>query len=113
MKPNMMKKWSIALLVAAGAAGLTGCEGLRVEEGSSTSNSSGIVADRAITGKLSGVVVDEYGRSLGGVKVSAYGKSTTSDEQNGTWTLNNVPITNLVISMNDDAAGSVDDSSSN
>ena len=46
MKPNMMKKWSIALLVAAGAAGLTGCEGLRVEEGSSTSNSSGIVADR-------------------------------------------------------------------
>ncbi len=29
MKPNMIKKWSIALLVAAGAAGMTGCEGTR------------------------------------------------------------------------------------
>jgi len=106
MKPNMIKKWSIALLVAAGAAGLTGCEGLRVEEGSSTSNHSGLVADRSITGKLSGVVVDEDGRALSGVTVSAYGMSTTS-ESNGTWTLNNVPITNLVInSVNDGAAGS-------
>ena len=25
MKPNMLKKWSVALLVAAGAAGLVGC----------------------------------------------------------------------------------------
>ena len=25
MKPNMLKKWSVALLVAAGAAGLAGC----------------------------------------------------------------------------------------
>ncbi len=36
MKPNMIKKWSIALLVAAGAAGLTGCEGMRVDEGASS-----------------------------------------------------------------------------
>ena len=97
MKPNMIKKWSIALLVAAGAAGLTGCDGLRVDEGASESDHSGIVADRTITGKLSGIVVDEYGQSLEGVSVSAYGVSTTTDA-GGTWTLNDVPITNLVIS---------------
>ena len=97
MKPNMIKKWSIALLVAAGAAGLTGCEGMRVDEGASESDHSGIVADRAITGQLSGVVVDEHGRALEGATISAYGLSTTS-KVNGTWTLSNVPITNLVIS---------------
>jgi len=97
MKPNMIKKWSIALLVAAGAAGLTGCEGMRVDEGASESDHSGIVADRAITGQLSGVVVDEHGRALKGATISAYGLSTESNA-NGTWTLSNVPITNLVIS---------------
>jgi len=93
----MMKKWSIALLVAAGAAGLTGCEGLRVEEGSSTSNSSGIVADRTVLGKLSGLAVDEYGKGLSDVTVTAYGMSTKTNSD-GTWVMNDVPITNLAIS---------------
>ena len=29
MKPNMIKKWSVALLVAAGATGLVGCGNVR------------------------------------------------------------------------------------
>ena len=42
MKPNMIKKWSIALLVAAGAAGLTGCEGMRVDEGQALQQITGM-----------------------------------------------------------------------
>ena len=45
MKPNMIKKWSIALLVAAGAAGLTGCEGMRVDEGASSATNNGNIED--------------------------------------------------------------------
>ena len=44
MKPNMIKKWSIALLVAAGATGLTGCEGMRVDEGAGTATNNGNIA---------------------------------------------------------------------
>ena len=68
MKPNMIKKWSIALLVAAGAAGLTGCEGMRVDEGSSTATNNGNVAvapnGAALKANLSGNVVDDFGRAM-------------------------------------------------
>jgi len=59
---------------------------------------SGNVSDRAaITGKLDGKVVDEYGYPLEGVNVSAYGMNTITDAS-GSWTLSDVPITGLMIS---------------
>jgi len=95
MKPNMIKKWSIALLVAAGAAGLTGCEGMRVDEGASSATNSGNVADRnVLQANLSGTVVDDFGKALEGVTVYAYGKNTTTDG-GGNWILNNVPVTGI------------------
>lgn len=97
MKPNMIKKWSIALLVAAGAAGLTGCEGIRVDEGASVAQNSGNVSDRsALKANLSGTVVDDFGQGLSGVTVYAYGQSTTTDEV-GNWILQDVPVTGVNI----------------
>jgi hypothetical protein len=97
MKPNMIKKWSIALLVAAGAAGLTGCEGMRVDEGSSTATNSGNITDRSVLkANLSGTVVDDFGGGLSGVTVYAYGQNTTTDS-GGNWILNNVPVTGVNI----------------
>ena len=65
MKPNMIKKWSIALLVAAGATGLTGCEGMRVDEGASTATNNGNIQvspnGAALKANLSGTVVDDFG----------------------------------------------------
>ncbi len=100
MKPNMMKKWSIALLVAAGAAGLTGCEGMRVDEGASTATNNGNVAvapnGATLKANLSGNVVDDFGAGMSGVSVYAYGMTTTTDA-GGNWVLNNVPVTGVNI----------------
>ena len=98
MKPNMIKKWSIALLVAAGAAGLTGCEGMRVDEGASSATNNGNinVAPNGATLKanLSGTVVDDFGKAMTGVNVYAYGKTTTTDA-GGNWVMNDVPVTGV------------------
>ena len=95
MKPNMIKKWSIALLVAAGAAGLTGCEGMRVDEGASSATNNGNIEDRnVLQANLSGTVVDDFGSGLSGVNVYAYGKTTTTD-YGGNWILSNVPVTGI------------------
>jgi len=95
MKPNMIKKWSIALLVAAGAAGLTGCEGMRVDEGASTATNSGNITDRSVLkANLSGTVVDDFGAGLKDVEVYAYGMTTMTDA-GGNWILKNVPVTGV------------------
>ena len=98
MKPNMIKKWSIALLVAAGASGLTGCEGMRVDEGSSTATNNGNIQvspnGAALKANLSGTVVDDFGAGLEGVAVYAYGKSTTTDS-GGNWLMKDVPVTGI------------------
>jgi hypothetical protein len=97
MKPNMIKKWSIALLVAAGAAGLTGCEGMRVDEGASTATNSGNIEDRnVLKANLSGTVVDDFGAGLADVTVYAYGQSTTTDA-GGNWIMKNVPVTGVTV----------------
>jgi len=99
MKPNMIKKWSIALLVAAGAAGLTGCEGMRVDEGASnaTATNNGNIEDRAaLKTNLSGVVVDDFGMPIQGMTVTAYGmKETTGPD--GHWVMNDVPVTGVTV----------------
>jgi hypothetical protein len=98
MKPNMIKKWSIALLVAAGATGLTGCEGMRVDEGASTATNNGNIQvspnGAALKANLSGTVVDDFGVSLEGVSVYAYGRSTVTDS-GGNWIMTNVPVTGI------------------
>ena len=100
MKPNMIKKWSIALLVAAGATGLTGCEGMRVDEGAGTATNNGNIAvspnGAALKANLSGTVVDDFGVALSGVSVYAYGRTTTTDA-GGNWILTNVPVTGVNI----------------
>jgi hypothetical protein len=100
MKPNMIKKWSIALLVAAGAAGLTGCEGMRIDEGASSATNNGNVnvAPNGATLKanLSGTIVDDFGKAMSGVNVYAYGKTTSSDA-GGNWVMNDVPVTGVNI----------------
>ena len=97
MKPNMIKKWSIALLVAAGAAGLTGCEGMRVDDGAATATNNGNIEDRnALKTNLSGVVVDDFGMPINGMTVSAYGmKATTGPD--GHWTMKDVPVTGVTV----------------
>ena len=64
--------------MAAGAAGLTGCEGMRVDEGASSATNNGNinVAPNGATLKanLSGTVVDDFGKAMTGVSVYAYGK---------------------------------------
>jgi hypothetical protein len=96
----MIKKWSIALLVAAGAAGLTGCEGMRVDEGAGTATNNGNIAvspnGAALKANLSGTVVDDFGGALSGVSVYAYGRTTTTDA-GGNWILTNVPVTGVNI----------------
>ena len=68
MKPNMIKKWSIALLVAAGATGLTGCEGMRVDEGAGTATNNGNIAvspnGAALKANLSGIYLHPEAASL-------------------------------------------------
>ena len=100
MKPNMIKKWSIALLVAAGATGLTGCEGMRVDEGAGTATNNGNIAvspnGAALKANLSGTVNDDFGVALSGVSVYAYGRTTTTDA-GGNWILTDVPVTGVNI----------------
>jgi hypothetical protein len=100
MKPNMMKKWSIALLVAAGAASLVGCEGMRVDEGASTATNNGNVAaapnGSTLKTNLTGVVVDDFGMPVSGMTVSAYGRTATTGSD-GHWMMNNVPVTGMTI----------------
>ena len=102
MKPNMIKKWSIALLVAAGAAGLTGCEGMRVDDGAGTATNNGNIAvspnGAALKANLSGTVVDDFGVALSGVSVYAYGRTTTTDA-GGNWILTNVPVIGVNINL--------------
>jgi hypothetical protein len=97
MKPNMIKKWSIALLVAAGAAGLTGCEGMRVDDGAATATNNGNIEDRtSLKTNLSGVIVDDFGMPVQGFTVSAYGRTTTSGAD-GHWVMNDVPVTGVTV----------------
>jgi hypothetical protein len=100
MKPNMIKKWSIALLVAAGATGLTGCEGMRVDDGASTATNNGNIAvspnGAALKGNLSGTVTNDFGTGVSGVTVYSYGRQTTTDA-GGNWILENVPVTGINI----------------
>jgi hypothetical protein len=100
MKPNMIKKWSIALLVAAGATGLTGCEGMRVDDGAGTATNNGNIAvspnGAALKANLSGTVVNDFGVALSGVSVYAYGRTTTTDA-GGNWILTDVPVTGVNI----------------
>merc|ERR1711998_153026 len=96
----MIKKWSIALLVAAGATGLTGCEGMRVDEGAGTATNNGNIAvspnGAALKANLSGTVNDDFGVALSGVSVYAYGRTTTTDA-GGNWILTDVPVTGVNI----------------